>query len=106
MSAFDDAVDVGLNLGAMALSQQIGKNAENSLAQAIEKKDLLGILFSAGVYGASMYVYQSSARKVGRIVGKYQTPSPRYYLPSSKSRKTPIWRLPKKNRKSTKTLRF
>lgn len=105
MSAFDDAVDVGLNLGAMALSQQIGKNAESSLADAIERKDLLGILFSAGIYGASMYVYHSSARQVGRIIGKYQGPSSRYYLPLGDSRKTPTGYLPKKSRKSNGTRR-
>jgi hypothetical protein len=105
MSALDDLIDAGLNVGVMALSQHVGKEAEKSLAQALERKDFWGILFSAGVYGASAYVYQTSATKLARLAGKYQRALPRYDLRSIKSRKTPIWYLPKKNRKSGKSKR-
>ncbi len=105
MSALDDLIDAGVNVGAMALSQYVGKEAEKSLAQALDRKDFWGILFSAGVYGASAYLYQSSSTKLARLAGKYQRTLQRYDLRSIKSRKRPIWYLPEKNRKSSKPKR-
>jgi hypothetical protein len=105
MSAFDDVIDAGLNVGAMALSQYVGKEAQKSLAQAFEKKDFWGILFSAGAYGASAYLYQSSARKLGRLIGKYQRTLPTYDLQVRTSRKAPVWYVPNKTRKPIKTRR-
>jgi hypothetical protein len=105
MSRTDDIIDAGLNLGAMTLSHYVRKEAEKSLAQAYERNDLLGILISAGAYGASSYAYQSSARNLARLIGKYQRTLPAYDFRVNKPRKTPTWYLPNKNRKSTKARR-
>jgi hypothetical protein len=73
MPDFDDLLEVLFQVGVMALSYQIGQEAQKSLMKASNENDWLGMLFSAIFYGGSAYAFRSSARNLDRIIGKQRS---------------------------------
>ncbi len=94
MSEIEDLIEGLLHVGVMAVTYQAGHSAQKSFAEASERNDPWAMLFSAIACGASMYGFQWSARKLGRLIGS-QRALPVYDLQENWSRETPIWYLPK-----------
>ncbi len=95
MSALEDLIEGLFHVGVLSVSQQVGQQAQKSLLKASEEKNWLGMLFSAIIFGGSMYAFQSSARDLNRLVRKHRVTLPVYDLQEDKVGKKPIWYLPK-----------
>ncbi len=98
MSALEDLIEGLFHVGVMAVSYDVGRAAQKSLAGAIQRKDLLAILGSALVCGGSAFALQSSGRKLGHLLSKQRIALPKFYdLRQDKSGQNPFWYLPKKD---------
>ena len=94
MSDIEDLVEGLIHMGVLATTYKIGQDAQRAFAEATEKNDAWGMLFSAIACGGAMYGFQWSAKNLNRLIGRRRA-LPVYELLLKESGKTPLWYLPK-----------
>ncbi len=63
----------------MAVSREIGMGARKALAESLEKRDWAGIFGNSLIYGGSVVAFQTSGRKLNRLLGNPRAPLPSLY---------------------------
>ncbi len=67
------------HIGVMAVAREIGMGAQKALSESLDKRDWAGIFGNSFVYGGSVVAFQSSGRKLNRLLGNSRAPLPSFY---------------------------
>jgi hypothetical protein len=73
MSALEDILEAVFHVGVIATAHSVRQGSQKSFADASDRNDFWGMLFSAVLRGGSVYAHVWSAQNLNRLAGKYRS---------------------------------